>query len=193
MLVDPHDQNAIAKALLKLVSEKNLWHDCRRNGWRNIHLFSWPEHCRTYLTRVAACRIRHPQWQTDTPLDDVPAEESLGDSLKDVQDMSLRLSIDGDKSSLNGSLEYNPTELEKVAAAGNVDPQIQDQVKHILNRIKKPTQEVQEPESGKKQPGNAVAKYPMLRRRRRLFVIALDCYDNQGCPNKKMLQASFKT
>lgn len=193
MLVDPHDQNAIAKALLKLVSEKNLWHECRRNGWRNIHLFSWPEHCRTYLTRVAACRIRHPQWQTDTPLDDVPAEESLGDSLKDVQDMSLRLSIDGDKSSLNGSLEYNPTELEKVAAAGNVDPQIQDQVKHILNRIKKPTQEVHEPESGKKQPGNAVAKYPMLRRRRRLFVIALDCYDNQGCPNKKMLQASFKT
>ncbi|XXG50311.1 hypothetical protein AAC387_Pa02g4346 [Persea americana] len=192
LLVDPHDQNAIAEALLKLVAEKNLWLDCRRNGWRNIHLFSWPEHCRTYLTRVAACRMRHPQWQTDTPLDDVPVEESLGDSLKDVQDMSLRLSIDGDKPSLNGSLEYNPVELEKVAA-DNGDPQVQDQVKHILNRIKKPTQEVQEPESGKKQPDIAVTKYPMLRRRRRLFVIALDCYDDQGRPSKKMLQVIQET
>ncbi|EOY05211.1 Sucrose phosphate synthase 3F isoform 5 [Theobroma cacao] len=106
LLVDPHDQQAIADALLKLVSEKNLWHDCRKNGWKNIHLYSWPEHCRTYLTRVAACRMRHPQWQTDTPGDEITAEElSFNDSLKDVQDMSLRLSVDGDKSSLNGSLD----------------------------------------------------------------------------------------
>ncbi|KAL6143510.1 hypothetical protein ACLB2K_054205 [Fragaria x ananassa] len=55
LLVNPHDQQSIANALLKLLSEKNLWVDCRKNGWKNIHLFSWPEHCRTYLTRVAAC------------------------------------------------------------------------------------------------------------------------------------------
>ncbi|KAJ8648862.1 hypothetical protein MRB53_001885 [Persea americana] len=191
LLVDPHDQNAIADALLKLVAEKYLWHDCRRNGWRNIHLFSWPEHCRTYLTRVAACRMRHPQWQTDTPLDDMPAEESLGDSLLDVQDMSLRLSVD-DRSSLNVSSESNPAELEKVAA-GNGDPQVQDQVKQILNKMKKPPQEAQEPESEKKQPENAVSKYPMLRRRRRLFVIAVDCYIDQGKPSKKMLQVIQET
>lgn len=190
MLVDPHDQNAIAEALLKLVAEKNLWLDCRRNGWRNIHLFSWPEHCRTYLTRVAACRMRHPQWQTDTPLDDMPAEESLGDSLLDVQDISLRLSVD-DRSSLNVSSESNPAELEKVAA-GNGNPQVQDQVKQILNKMKKPAQDAQEPESEKKQPENAVSKYPMLRRRRRLFVIAVDCYIDQGKPSKKMLQVRSK-
>ncbi|CAI9778870.1 unnamed protein product [Fraxinus pennsylvanica] len=45
LLVDPHDQQAIADALHKLVSEKKLWEECRRNGWKNIHLFSWPEHC----------------------------------------------------------------------------------------------------------------------------------------------------
>lgn len=193
MLVDPHDQNAIADALLKLVAEKNLWHDCRRNGWRNIHLFSWPEHCRTYLTRVAACRMRHPQWQTDTPLDDMPVEPSLGDSLPDVQDMSLRLSID-DRSSLNVSSENNPAEL----AAGNGDPQVQDQVERILNKIQKPaqeaeeTQEAQEPESEHKQSENVVNKYPVLRRRCRLFVIALDCYNDKGHPSKMMLQASFR-
>lgn len=124
LLVDPHNQEAIANALLKLVSEKNLWNDCRKNGWKNIHLFSWPEHCRTYLTRVAACRMRHPQWQTDTPTaDDLAAEESLNDSLKDVQDMSLRLSVDGERTSLNESLDH-------VAAIGG-DPELQDQVKQV--------------------------------------------------------------
>ncbi|KAF9606176.1 hypothetical protein IFM89_023631 [Coptis chinensis] len=137
LLVDPHDQQAIADALLKLVSEKNLWQDCRKNGWRNIHLFSWPEHCRTYLTRVAACRMRHPQWQTDTPMDELEAEDSLGDSLKDVQDMSLRLSVDGDKASVNGSLEYGGSELEKVASAQG-GPEVQDQIKRFLARLKKP-------------------------------------------------------
>ncbi|KAL9275035.1 putative sucrose-phosphate synthase 2 [Drosera capensis] len=167
LLVDPHDQQAIADALLKLVSEKNLWHECRRNGWKNIHLYSWPEHCRTYLTRVAACRMRHPQWQTDTPVDDMGNDESLNDSLKDVKDMSLRLSIDADKSFINGSTEHG-------GAA-----QLQDQVKHFLSKIKKPENEAP--------PDKASTKYPILRRRRRLIVIALDIYDSNGAPDKKMI------
>ncbi|XP_010264121.1 PREDICTED: probable sucrose-phosphate synthase 3 isoform X2 [Nelumbo nucifera] len=186
LLVDPHDQQAIADALLKLVAEKNLWHECRRNGWKNIHLFSWPEHCRTYLTRVAACRMRHPQWQTDTPMDDdMAVEESFGDSM-DVQDMSLRLSVDGEKYSFNGSLEYDPAELEKVAAIKG-DP-VQDQVKRILSKIKKPTSDAHE-DGGKKQPESVVSKYPVLRRRRRLFVIALDSYDSKGVADSKIFQA----
>ncbi|XP_042513696.1 probable sucrose-phosphate synthase 3 isoform X2 [Macadamia integrifolia] len=175
LLVDPHDQKAIADALLKLVAEKNLWHECRKNGWKNIHLFSWPEHCRTYLTRVAACRMRHPQWQTDTPVDDMASNESLGDSLKDVQDMSLRLSFDGDKSSLNGSLE-------------NADPEVQDQVGRILSKMKKPASDPKEDTGGKKQTENVVNKYPVLRRRKRLIVIALDLYNSNGNPDSKMLQ-----
>nr|ADG01610.1 sucrose phosphate synthase [Xerophyta humilis] len=181
LLVDPHDQNAISDALLKLVSEKNLWHECRKNGWRNIHLFSWPEHCRTYLTRVAACRMRHPQWQLDTPQDDMPLEESLGDSLMDVHESSLRLSIDGDKSS---SLERNPDGLESVAN-GDGKPDLQDQVKRILNRIKKqPPKDMNNKQSDAL--GSAIGRYPLLRRRRRLFVIALDSYGEKGEPNKEM-------
>ncbi|KAH9680643.1 putative sucrose-phosphate synthase 3 [Citrus sinensis] len=183
LLVDPHDQQAIADALLKLVSEKNLWVECRKNGWKNIHLFSWPEHCRTYLTRVAACRMRHPQWQTDTPVDEMAAEESsFNDSLKDVQDMSLRLSVDGDKSSLNGSLDYT--------AASSGDP-VQDQVKRVLSKIKKPDSDSNDKEAEKKLLENVVSKYPMLRRRRRLIVIALDCYDSKGAPDKKMIQIMY--
>ncbi|KAK1282267.1 Sucrose-phosphate synthase [Acorus calamus] len=127
---------------------------------------------------VAACRMRHPQWQTDTPLDDANADESLGDSLKDVQDISLRLSVDGDKS-------VEPD-------MGDVDLDIQDQVKRVLNKIRKSGSEAS-PEAAetKKQSesggGNALTRYPLLRRRRRLFVIALDCYDEKGGPEKKML------
>ncbi|WCJ33170.1 Sucrose-phosphate synthase [Euphorbia peplus] len=177
LLVDPHNQEAIADALLKLVSEKNLWSDCRKNGWKNIHLFSWPEHCRTYLTRVAACRMRHPQWQTDTPGDDMGSEQSsLNDSLKDVQDMSLRLSIDGDRSSLNG--DYS--------AATTDNPQLQDQVNQVLSRMKKPEASPKNSEGGK--PETGASKYPMLRRRRRLIVIAVDCYGSDGAPEKKMIQ-----
>ncbi|KAJ6949108.1 sucrose-phosphate synthase 3 [Populus alba x Populus x berolinensis] len=179
LLVDPHDQQAIADALLKLVSEKNLWALCRKNGLKNIHLFSWPEHCRTYLTRVAACRMRHPQWQTDTPEDEIAAEESsLNDSLKDVQDMSLRLSIDGDKPSLNGSLDHS--------AMSSGDPALQDQVQRVLNKIRKPESEPVVSEGARHEA--VASKYPMLRRRRRLIVIALDCYDSNGFPEMKMIQ-----
>lgn len=175
MLVDPHDQQAIADALLKLVSEKNLWMECRKNGWKNIHLFSWPEHCRTYLTRIAACRMRHPQWQTDTPTDELAAEESLNDSLKDV-DMSLRLSVDGEKTSLNES-------LDKASVGDNQE--LPDQVKRVLSKIKKPDGDTENPEAERKE--NVPSNYPMLRRRRKLIVIALDCYDKKGQPEKKML------
>lgn len=172
LLVDPHDQEAIANALLKLVSEKNLWNECRINGWKNIHLFSWPEHCRTYLTRVASCRMRHPQWQTDA--DEMAAQDdefSLNDSLKDVQDMSLRLSMDGDKPSWNGSL----------------DPNAADPVKQIMSRMKKPETKTKPELQGKKQVDSLVSKYPVLRRRERLVVLAVDCYDDEGAPDEKSM------
>lgn len=166
LLVDPHDHQAIADALLKLLSEKNLWHECRNNGWKNIHLFSWPEHCRTYLTRVDACRMRHPQWQTTTTEDDVDVEESFNDSLKDVQDMSLRLSIDG----------------EFAASSGGSN---EDQVKRVLSKIRKQ-------DSGSNHENmlldNVSNKYPLLRRRRRLIVIALDSYESNGDPDKKLIE-----
>ncbi|KAL5223101.1 hypothetical protein ABZP36_027814 [Zizania latifolia] len=182
LLVDPHDQNAIADALLKLVADKNMWQECRRNGLRNIQLYSWPEHCRTYLTRVAGCRIRNPRWLTDTPADAAAEEEeALEDSLMDMQDLSLRLSIDGERGS---SMNEPPPS----------DPQ--DSVQRIMNKIKRSS--VSSPltasldADGAKIPADATAgavnKYSLLRRRRRLFVVAVDCYGDDGRASKRMLQ-----
>ncbi|KAF8650568.1 hypothetical protein HU200_063944 [Digitaria exilis] len=63
ILVDPHNQNEIAEALYRLVSDKHLWAQCRQNGLKNIHQFSWPEHCKSYLSRVGTVKPRHPRWQ----------------------------------------------------------------------------------------------------------------------------------
>jgi sucrose-phosphate synthase len=60
LLVDPHDQHAIADALCKMLSEKLFWSRCRENGLKNIHQFSWPEHCKNYLSRILSLGPGHP-------------------------------------------------------------------------------------------------------------------------------------
>ncbi|CAN6284903.1 unnamed protein product [Urochloa humidicola] len=179
LLVDPHEHNAISDALLKLVADKNLWQECRRNGLRNIHLYSWPEHCRTYLTRVAGCRLRNPRWLKDTPADAGADEKELWEDSMDAQDLSLRLSIDGEKSSL--CINEPPSS----------DPQ--DHVQRIMNKIKQspalpPSMSIMDGAKNLVEAtGSAVNKYPLLRRRRRLFIIAVDCYQDDGRASKKML------
>ncbi|KAL3845723.1 hypothetical protein ACJIZ3_003126 [Penstemon smallii] len=101
LLIDPHDQKDISDALLKLVADKNLWHECRKNGLKNIHKFSWPEHCRNYLSYIEQCRKYHPT----SHLSIMPiTEEPLSESLRGFEDLSLKFSIDIDVKA-NGELE----------------------------------------------------------------------------------------
>ncbi|CAL5015477.1 unnamed protein product [Urochloa decumbens] len=148
LLVDPHDQNAISKTLLKLVADKNL--------------------------------LRNPRWLKDTPADAGIDEELLEDSM-DAQDLSLCLSIDGEKSSL--CINEPPSS----------DPH--DQVQRIMNKIKQSstlppfmTSVMNSSKNLAEVTGSAINKYPLLRRRRRLFIIAVDCYQDDGHASKKMLQ-----
>ncbi|KAH6833965.1 Sucrose-phosphate synthase family protein [Perilla frutescens var. hirtella] len=154
LLVDPHDQKAISDALLKLVADKNLWQDCRRNGLKNIHKFSWPEHCRNYLSHIEHCRIYHPT--NHLSVMPIP-EEPLSESLRGVEDLSLKFSIDVD-----------------VKANGEPDPAASSQQKIIDVLLKKAT-------SVRKSvniycPG----------RRQRLYVIAVDSYNSNGCPAEEL-------
>lgn len=101
LLIDPHDHSAISDALLKLVADKGLWLDCRRNGLKNIHRFSWPEHCKNYLSHVEHCRMRHPTAHLDiTPR----TEEPMSDSLRDVDDLSIQFSVNGGDVKANGDV-----------------------------------------------------------------------------------------
>jgi sucrose-phosphate synthase len=185
--VDPHNQKDIADALLKLVSDRNMWVECRRNGLKNIHCYSWPEHCRTYLNKIAQCRIRHPQWQNENSIDENSDEvESQGDSLRDLKDLSLRLSLDGDR--------MNSFDLEKILSKyGNgKDAEQQPQGRLVSKKslgpdaIKRTTSAV---------PGMHTSKVSILRRRKRLVIIAIDWYDSSGKPAEgyiKAIQEIFK-
>ncbi|CAI5522760.1 unnamed protein product [Closterium sp. Naga37s-1] len=103
LVVDPHDANALAEALLQLVADRTLWIECRKSALANIHKYSWPQHCASLLTRVAQSRLRHPVWRAAALFDQVAASTTTttnttglqSDSLRDIQDLSLRLSFDG--------------------------------------------------------------------------------------------------
>lgn len=160
LLVDPHDHEAIAEALLKLVADKQFWAECQRNGLKNIYLYSWPEHCKTYLARIALCRMRHPKWRNEE-FSDVDSD-SQEDSLRDVND--LKISFDGDRVSLDDSVDIG----DLLASEGN--------------KVEEKTS-VESSESMRLMPyrkvllNNNSLRTPAVRRRKRLIMIAVDCYD----------------
>ncbi|EYU18237.1 hypothetical protein ABFS82_10G112000 [Erythranthe guttata] len=166
LLVDPHSQQSIAEALLKLVADKHLWAKCRSNGLKNIHLFSWPEHCKTYLSKIAGCKPRQPRWLRNDDDDENSESDSPSDSLRDIQDISLNLkfSFEGDKSEgrdIDGSLdsEDQKTKLENA---------MQTWSKGVAKTPQR---------SGSIEKGD---KFPALRRRKHIFVIAVDADPSNG-------------
>lgn len=171
LLVDPHDQQSIADALLKLVSNKQLWAKCRQNGLKNIHLFSWPEHCKNYLSKIATCKPRHPQWQRSEDGGESSESESPGDSLRDIQDLSLNLkfSLDGERSGDSG----NDNSLDPDGNAADRSARLENAV---LSWSKGISKDIRRGGAAEKSDQNSNAgKFPPLRRRNHLFVIAVDC------------------
>ncbi|PON71335.1 Sucrose phosphate synthase [Parasponia andersonii] len=166
LLVDPHDQQAIADALLKLVSDKHLWARCRQNGLKNISLFSWPEHCKTYLSRIASCKQRQPQWQRSDAENDNIRSDSPSDSLRDIQDLSLnlKLSLDGEKNEVGSAID-NALDAEENESDGK--NRIENAVLTLSKGILGGTQKSSSVEK--------VDKFPAFRRRKCIFVIAADC------------------
>ncbi|GMI88486.1 sucrose phosphate synthase 1F, sucrose-phosphate synthase A1 [Hibiscus trionum] len=162
LLVDPHDQQSIADALLKLVSDKQLWARCKQNGLKNIHLFSWPEHCKTYLSRIAMCKPRQPRWKSGGVGFENPEQNSPGDSLRDVQDLSLnlKLSLDGEKSEGVGTGAIdNSLDIDDYAdRKSNLEKAV---LKFSL--MEKADQNV------------CGGRFPATRVRKYIFVIAADC------------------
>lgn len=159
LLVNPHDQKAISDALLKLVAEKGLWTECRKNGLKNIHRFSWPEHCRNYLSHVEHCRDRHSTARLEIVHQN--NEEPLSDSLRDVEDLSLRFSIDGES---KANMELDPASRQK----------------ELIDALTRRQQAISSSNTGR-------AKSYAPGKRQRLFVIAVDCYKDNGSINIEAL------
>ncbi|XP_048133526.1 probable sucrose-phosphate synthase 1 isoform X2 [Rhodamnia argentea] len=165
-LVDPHDQHAIANALLKLVSDQQQWSRCRENGLKNIYLFSWPEHCKTYLSRVISCKPRGPKWQKHDNNSDSESD-SPGDSLRDIQDISLNLkfSLDGEKS------EGNATILEE--NSDDAKSNMENTVLTLARGVRRGTGKGMSTEKANEDIGSC--DFSRFRKRKWIFVIAVDC------------------
>ncbi|XP_059431398.1 probable sucrose-phosphate synthase 1 [Corylus avellana] len=187
LLVDPHDQQSIADALLKLVADKQLWARCRQNGLKNVQLFSWPEHCKTYLSRIATCKPRYPHWQRGDDGDESSESESPGDSLRDIQDISLNLkfSMDGEKSMSTG----NDNSLESEGNAADRGSKLENAVLTWSKGISKDARK-----AGSTEKADHHNRFPALRRRKHLLVIAVDCDSDTGLLEtiRKIFEATEK-
>ncbi|XP_048331339.1 probable sucrose-phosphate synthase 1 isoform X3 [Ziziphus jujuba] len=170
LLVDPHDQQSIADALLKLVSDKHLWARCRLNGLKNIHLFSWPEHCKTYLSRVASCKPRQPQWQSSDSQADNSGSDSPSDSLRDIQDLSLnlKLSLDGDKNEGSATVDNALDTEDALDEKNRVEKAALTLSKGVLGGTQKAGS------SEKEDRSSSTNKFPSFKKRKNIFVIAVD-------------------
>ncbi|KAK6156533.1 hypothetical protein DH2020_010781 [Rehmannia glutinosa] len=116
LLVDPHNQQSIADALLKLVADKHLW-------------------------AKSSCKPRQPRWLRNDDDDENSESDSPSDSLRDIQDISLNLkfSFEGDKNETRD----------------NIDDSFDS-------------------EDRKRDQNSSAGKFPALRRRKHIFVIAVD-------------------
>lgn len=170
LLVDPHDAAGITAALLGLVGDKARWAECRRNGLRNIHRFSWPHHCRLYLSHVAAyCDDNQQQPLLRLPSSSTAAGSRSGadDSLSDsLRGLSLRISVDA---------SHEPNAADSAAA--------------IMDALRR------RPASDKQAPprGNS-ANRPMgfaPGTRQSLLVLAVDCYGEDRKPDLERLKEAI--
>lgn len=161
---------------MKLVADKQLWARCRLNGLKNIHLFSWPEHCRTYLSRIASCRPRHPQWKGIDDGNENSESDSPSDSLRDIQDISLNLkiSLDGEKGEEGGTTDKAEDLGNDIADGKN---KLENAVLSLSKGVLRNAQKVGSSE--KVYQSNVSSKFQMLRRRNHIFVIAVDSDSNE--------------
>ncbi len=47
--VEPTDPEAVANALVTLLTDRPLWEACRKSGLEHIHEYSWSAHCQRYV------------------------------------------------------------------------------------------------------------------------------------------------
>lgn len=84
---------------LLMILKSAAFLECRRNGLKNIHWLSWPEHWqKKYLSHVEHYWSHHTTISLEIM---VRMEEPRSDSLRNVEDLSIRFSVDGGRFQTN--------------------------------------------------------------------------------------------
>ncbi|MQM16392.1 hypothetical protein Taro_049349 [Colocasia esculenta] len=110
---------------------------------------------------------RHPQWQKSDDIFENSESESPSDSLRDIQDISLnlKLSLDGEKAEENSTLDSTLDSEESTVKNDKLENAVLKLSKDVIGVTRKLS-------SNEKNEQN---KFPMLRRRNCIFVVAVDC------------------
>lgn len=172
LLIDPHNQQSISDALLKLVADKQLWSRCKQNGLKNIHLFSWPEHCKTYLARIACCRPRHPQWESCAVGYEYSESQSPEDSLRDLNDLKISLDgviNDGDNTQ---KTDTNPPSIKSKSSVGKT-------LESLAKMPNKDKSGGNKAETLSRIGSQEKIEFQGLRWKKSVFVVAIDCEMNK--------------
>ncbi|RVX05210.1 putative sucrose-phosphate synthase 1 [Vitis vinifera] len=121
---------------------------------------------------AASCKPRHPQWQRTDDGTENSDTDSPGDSLRDIQDISLNLkfSLDGHKNEASG----NPENSDENAVDGK--SKLENAVLTWSKGFVRDTRKAGFTEKSDQNTGTG--KFPALRRRKHIFVIAVDCDTN---------------
>ncbi len=103
ILIDPLDENAMAKALLKILSDAAVWRRLSHNGLKGVHEnYSWQAHARRFIDTITPLlegtanlprtpRVRRPMLYHDRALFTDIDQNLLGDprALSDLVDLIL--------------------------------------------------------------------------------------------------------
>ncbi|RVW65298.1 putative sucrose-phosphate synthase 1 [Vitis vinifera] len=150
--------------------DKQLWGRCRQNGLKNIHLFSWPEHCKTYLARIACCKQRQPEWQKP----DDGFESSGSDSLVVLERYTGYIfkfeAFSGDEKNEGSRTLDNYLDSEENAVNGK--SKLENAVSSLSKGVSVGTQKDGSIYKSEHHIGSS--KSPALRKRKYIFVIAVD-------------------
>lgn len=57
VLVEPTDEHGVAEALLKILTNSQVWEEFSKNGVSNIHAYMWPSHCMKYLHSIEGEKV----------------------------------------------------------------------------------------------------------------------------------------
>lgn len=112
VLVDPTNPHEIAEALLKILTNAQLWDDLSTSGVNRINAYSWPSHCVKYLKEIETEKERSERGRRSSmrntfsgSLDDLALLERPSDTDGWLDDFDAPSSVD--VMTLSGSLSLD--------------------------------------------------------------------------------------
>ncbi|MDZ7804605.1 HAD-IIB family hydrolase [Thiohalophilus sp.] len=136
ILIDPHDSEGIADALLTALSDRKQWRLWSKQGYEGAHRhYSWEGHAKTYLEKISGFRADHYR----APF--VPTGKTRLVSLDRIGFTAIDNALFGDKAALKRLLSYLK-ENGKDIGFGLATGRTLDSTLNFLKRYNLPTPDI---------------------------------------------------